>query len=81
MGERRLWRAKGEKVNFIQKLFGDKKNSFEDLISTIEQYSEPAIQIIKTEKPRFSKIGGNPNLGEDFSWPYHKGIPLAFIAK
>jgi len=68
-------------VNIFKKLFSPKNDSFEKFIATIDQIAEPAMHLLKNENDSFSKLGGMPNLGNDFNWPYHNGIPLAFICQ
>ena len=72
-------------MNIFTNLFKRKKVHVEDLfdekVVSIEHCSKDAIHLFDSNSPCFSKIGVKPNLGKDFSWPYHNGIPLAFIAQ
>lgn len=68
-------------MNFLKNLFRSNRNSFDDKKKIIETLASPAIHIIGSNHQGFSKMGDKPNLGSNFSWPYHNEIPLAFLAQ
>jgi uncharacterized protein YwqG len=52
-----------------------------DLISQIEQYSKPALHLVRNQEKVFSKLGGKPVLPLNVTWPEWNDMPLSFIAQ
>jgi uncharacterized protein YwqG len=67
------------------KVFGLEKH--EDKIDKIVALAKPAIRMLpkRVEDDEIpigaSKLGGNPDLSEDFEWKYYQGKPLTFIGQ
>lgn len=54
----------------------------DDLEKEIRALSRPALHLINSPVPRFSRLGGLPNLPESEAWPQRRdGVPLHFLAQ
>ncbi|MBN1500264.1 MAG: DUF1963 domain-containing protein [Spirochaetes bacterium] len=49
------------------------------ILPDLEKYSKPALHLTMIDQVTFSKIGGKPDLPENFSWPAYNSKPMSFI--
>ena len=52
-----------------------------ELIARMEPLKRPALHLVGTSRDVRSRIGGVPDLPDDFQWPRWKNAPLAFLAQ
>jgi len=66
-------------MNFF-KHFKSKK-PITEIYPIIEELSKDTLHLLNSEMNTFSKIGGQPNVNENFIWPTWKNKSLAFLAQ
>ncbi len=56
--------------------------SVEELRQLLLAHERPSVWLTPTEEPRFSKLGGAPDVDGDIDWPKGwGGVPMAFVAQ
>lgn len=57
------------------------KSSVEDMRVRFGHLARPAVHLRPAASARFNRLGGMPNMPQEFAWPDWKGKPQAFLAQ
>jgi uncharacterized protein YwqG len=74
-----IWPARGGQPLARRHLWTDQNITPEELRARLRQMSRPALLLTPTNQPRFSKIGGTPDLAGGMRWPLGVEGPRAFL--
>ncbi|NQT83733.1 DUF1963 domain-containing protein [bacterium] len=77
----RLFRKRDENNASKEERNAPKEKGLGDHLQYLNSLREPAVRLDKSREHKFSRIGGLPDVPDDFVWPSWKGKPLSFLCQ